>query len=267
MENIKILTNSSPMHKRHVSLRKMENLRDLGGYITQDGRAVRWNTLFRSGSLHKPTSTDLKKLAALNFGLVVDFRASYEVAHRPDKLPAGTRYVNIPMEDSSTKVWHENPGETAKNLPNLNPADYMIATNRELASKITEGYRQFFSELLGSNGKPVLFHCAAGKDRTGFASASLLMILGVSKEIAMQDYLLTNKYMLDAHWRDLFFAGLFKGKKFADGIQGFLKADEKYLSAAFERLENDYGSFDAYVNEGLKLSLQDVEHLKNLYLE
>lgn len=252
---------------RYLPFRKIENFRDLGGYAAMDGRSIRWGVLYRSGSLHKPTVADQKRLALLNLKTIIDFRAEYELTRRPDKIPAGVSHINIPMEDSSTKVWHEAPEEMVKNLAKLDPAKYMLATNDELASKFTSGYKQFFRELLASGGDPILFHCAAGKDRTGFAAAVLLTILGVFHAIALQDYLLTNKYLLDAHRWELFSARIFRGKRFADGIHGFMKADERYISAAFERLKQDHGSFENYVRNGLGLDEQDIERLKNIYLE
>ncbi len=252
---------------RYLGFRKIDNFRDLGGYAAADGRTVRWGVLYRSGSLHKPTSSDQKRLATLNLQLIVDFRAEHELERRPDQLPAGARYVHIPMEDSSTKVWHEAAGDMVKNLARLDPAEYMRATNTELVANFTPGYAQFFREVLNSNGEPLLFHCAAGKDRTGFAAAVLLSLLGVPRDVVMQDYLLTNKYLLQKHSWNLFTARLFKGKKFSDGIRGFIKADEYYISAAFERIAQDFGSFDTYVRTGLGLSEKDIDHLRNMYLE
>lgn len=252
---------------RHLPFSGVKNLRDMGGYPTGDGRVVRWGVLFRSDALHKLTDADLNTLKALEIGLVVDFRAEHEVEREPDRLPDGARLLNLHMEDSSTKVWHEARNEMTKNMKTLDPAEFMIRTNVELATKFTPGYRQFFRELLNSNGRPVLFHCAAGKDRTGFAAAVILRILGVSPETVMQDYLLTNDYLLSAFKRELFMARLLKGKKFAEGIRGFMRADERYLSAAFNQLEQDYGSFENYVRDGLGLNNMDIEILKKYHLE
>lgn len=253
--------------QRHLPFEKIKNFRDLGGYRTLDGRSVRWGVLYRSGSLHKPNDADSKKLTGLNLSTVISFRAEHEMEREPNKLPEGVRFVNVPMEDASTKVWHEARDEMVKNMKTLDPAEYMITTNIELATKFTPGYKQFYRELLASNGSPVLFHCAAGKDRTGFAAATLLRILGVPQDIVMQDYLLTNKYLLDAHRWNLFLAGIIKGRKFAEGIRGFVRADESYLSAAFDALERAYGSFGKYVHDGLYMTDTDIERLKNIYLE
>jgi len=258
---------SAEKRQRHLSFAKVKNFRDLGGYPTADGRTVRWGILYRSGSLHKLTDGDLQKLASLNLSRVFDFRSENEVNHEPDRLPEDVKLVHLPMLDASTKVWHEQRDDMVKNMKNINPAEYMFATNAELATKFTPEYKRFYQELLASNGSPILFHCAAGKDRTGFAAASLLRILGVSKDVVMQDYLLTNRYLLDVYKWNLFMAGILKGRKFADGIRGFMKADESYLTAAFTAFENEHGSFENYVRDGLGLTEHDIERLKKYYLE
>lgn len=253
-------------YSRHVKFKNVDNFRDLGGYPAADGRLVRWGVLYRSASLHKLTDMDLNRLEKLNIQRVIDFRAEYEVAHAPDRLPEGVGLLHLPMEDSSTKVWHEARDEMVRNMKTLDPAEYMIATNTELATKFTPGYHRFYQEILASDGEPILFHCAAGKDRTGFAAATLLRILGVPREVVMQDYLLTNTYLLDRYKWNLVVAGLLRGRKFADGIRGFIRADERYLSAAFHVLEREHGSFENYVRDGLGLSDADIERLKNIYL-
>ena len=263
----RIFSGAGEKPQRHLPFSKVGNFRDLGGYPSQDGRSVRWQVLYRSGSLHKPTDHDLQKLASLNLSHVFDFRSEHEVEREPDRLPDGVKLISLPMLDSSTKVWHEQRDEMVKKMKEINPAEYMLATNRELASKFTPEYRRFFHEILASNGAPILFHCAAGKDRTGFAAAVLLRILGVPMEVIMQDYLLTNRYLLDVYKWNLLLGTFLKGKSFTDGIRGFMKADESYLNTAFTTLENTHGSFEKYVRDGLELNEHDIERLKNLYLE
>ena len=253
--------------QRRLTFAKVKNFRDLGGYPTADGRTVRWGVLYRSDSLHKLTESDLKKISSLNLSRVFDFRSENEAKHEPDRLPEGIKLVHLPMLDASTKVWHEQRDDMVKNMKSINPADFMLATNSELATKFTPEYKSFYQELLASNGSPILFHCAAGKDRTGFAAASLLRILGVPNDVIMQDYLLTNRYLLNAYQWNLFLAGIIKGRKFADGIRGFMKADKGYLTAAFTALETEHGSFENYVRDGLGLTEHDVERLKKYYLE
>ncbi len=254
-------------NERRIFLWGARNFRDLGGYATADGRKIRWGVLYRSGDWHKLTRNDLRKLDSLKLTRVFDFRAEHEARKRPDRLPQGVRAIRLPILDTTTKIWHEEYDDMIKRLREKNPADYLRATNRELATRFTPQYRDFYREILAARGEAFAFHCAAGKDRAGFAAATLLRLLGVPQAQVLQDYLLTNRYLLDAHQWNLFFGSLIKGRKFTDAIRGFIKADADYLSAAFGALDETHGSFEGYVREGLELSAGDVRQLKERYLE
>lgn len=257
----------SEVKKRHIPFSGMKNFRDLGGYQTADGRTTRWGVLFRSDSLHKLSAGDVAKLSALSLDRVIDFRSALEKEQRPDQVPADIHYVEIPILDASTRVWHESRDDMVKDMRRFDPFKYMTETNIELATQFTPEFRRFVHEVLSSNGRPLLFHCAAGKDRTGFGSAILLRILGVPQETILQDYTLTDKYMLGGYKWNLMLAQVLKGKPFADGVRGFMRAHPAYLSAAFLALEEAHGSFEKYVHAGLGLTEADVEKLKHTYLE
>lgn len=255
--------------RRRLPFSGAKNFRDLGGYRTLDGRAVRWNFLYRSDSLHKLTDADLRYFSALLLDRIIDFRANHEREREPDRLPRDTdiRVIPIPILDASTRVWHNSRDELEKYIVTVDPVQYMRQANVELATRFTPEIRHFFRELLAANGCPVLFHCAAGKDRTGFAAAVLLRILGVSKEIVVEDYLLSNQYYLNAHRWELFLARLLKGERLAEVLHGFMQVAAAYLLAAFETIDRDYGSFENYVHNTLGLTEKDVERLKTSYLE
>lgn len=266
----KIRTNNKDMPKiRRLKFRGAKNLRDLGGYRTVDGKTVRWGILYRSDGLYKLTKRDLKRLSALALDSVIDFRAAHEKERRPDRLPAGIyiRLVEIPILDSTTKVWHESSRDVAKNFTSSDSSTYLRATNHELATKFTPEIAQFLGTLASTKGRPVLFHCAAGKDRTGFAAAVLLRILGVPQDVVMEDYLLTNQYFLASHRWNLVLMRLLKGGRFMTMVRTFMEANPAYLNAAFETIDEQYGSFENYVRDGLGLSKKEIEHLKDLYLE
>lgn len=253
--------------KRHIKFAGMKNFRDLGGYQVEDGRTVRWGRLFRSDSLHKLSAGDLQVLSALKLERVIDFRSDHEKIRRPDILPTDIRYVEIPILDASTKVWHESRDDMVKDSKKIDPVTYMTATNLELASKFTPEFRRFVHEVLAANGHPLLFHCAAGKDRTGFGAALLLRVLGAPMETVMQDYTLTDTYLLGAYKWNLLMAQFLKGKRFADGVRGFVRAHPDYLLAAFRTLEETHGSFLNYVRDGLEITDADIAKLKSTYLE
>jgi protein-tyrosine phosphatase len=188
----------------------------------------------------------------------------------PDRLPPDThiRIVELPILDSTTQIWHDTRDHLLKDtLEDIDAAKYMIQTNMELATRFTPQMRQFIHELFSAKGRPVLFHCAAGKDRTGYAAAIILRILGVPLEVVMDDYLLSNQYYLSAYSWNLFVLHLIKGKRFSTFVKGFLEVRSAFLSAAFQTIDREYGSFEKYVHNGLGLTGQDIELLRSLYLE
>ena len=260
---------STAIRERHLSFSGAKNFRDLGGYPTLDGRLVRLGILYRSDSLHKLTDGDLKRLSDLDLERIVDFRSPFERKMEPDRLPVNTasRLVEIPILDSSTQVYQDSRDTFVKNLKNIDPVRYMTGLNVELATRFTSVMREFVDSLLASNGRPVLFHCTAGKDRTGFAAAITLRMLGVPFEFVMGDYLLSNKYFFAAQRWKLFLLRLLKGKQVAGVVSGLLRVHPAYLSAAFQAIDRDHGTFENYVREGLGLTTQDVDTLKYLYLE
>lgn len=255
--------------QRHLDFSGAKNFRDLGGYQTVDGRVVRWGLLYRSDGLHRLTDRDLRRLAALHLERVIDFRTEYEKGLEPDRLPADANIqrVEIPILDASTSVVQESRDEFVRKLRTIDPAKYLHETYVGFATQFTPSFREFFRELSSAEGRPILFHCTAGKDRTGYAAALLLRILGVSHETVMRDYLLTNDYFLAGYKWNLLLARLLKGRQFANAVKGFMTADARFLSAAFETIDHEYGSFENYVRAGLGLSAADVEHFKTIYLE
>jgi protein-tyrosine phosphatase len=200
---------------------------------------------------------------------IIDFRVIYEKEQEPDRLPkdADIRVVEIPIFDASTRIWHSAQKGFEKYLRNVNPAQYLIKTNVELATRFIPEMKNFIRELLAANGRPILFHCAAGKDRTGFAAATLLRILGAPLATVMEDYLLSNQYYLNAHHWDLLLLRLLKGKQFASVVEGFMEVRPEYLSAGFDYIDREFDSFDDYIRNVLELTEKDIERLKSFYLE
>jgi protein-tyrosine phosphatase len=260
---------SDPNKNRLLSFSGAKNFRDLGGYQTADGRTVRWERLYRSDSLHKLNAADIRRLSALNIHRVIDFRSQEESQREPDRLPRewSDRLLEIPILDSTTKATQESRREFLKNLKNIDPLQYMHQMNVELATKFTPEMKQFVGEILAANGRPVLFHCAAGKDRTGFAAAILLRALGVPQDVVLHDYQLTNQYLQKGYAMALTMMRLVKGKAFSVAIGKFMEAHPEYLGSGFESIDLQYGSFDGYLSEGLGLTKHDIESLAALYLE
>lgn len=256
--------------KRYLNFSGTRNFRDLGGYQAADGRTTRWKVLYRSDHLHKLNDNDFKYLAALRLDKIIDFRAEHEKEVEPDRIPANmdVRLVDIPILDGSTELWRNSRDKFVNdNMKNIDPAKFMTKTSVELATRFTPKMRRFVQELLSSKGYPVLFHCAAGKDRTGYAAAILLRILDVPMNVIVQDYLISNQYYLSSYEWNLKVLRVIKGAKFAEVVKGFLEVQSVYLATSFETIDHEFGSFDEYVRNGLDLTEKDIEALKRFYLE
>ncbi len=234
------------------------------------GQTICRGLLYRSANLHNLTDKDLQRLDRLSLKRVIDFRADFEKANEPDRLPmdSNIQILEIPILDTSTDVALSLEQQIkAGKVDDINPTKLLIDANIQLATEFTPQYRRFVREVLAANGQPILFHCTAGKDRTGFAAAILLRILGVPQETVMFDYLLSNQYYFKPLRRNLIMIALAKGLKTACVIAGFLEVKASYLATAFETINWQYGSFDQYVHQGLGLTQEQVEHLQMLYLQ
>ena len=255
---------------RWIAFSGVRNFRDLGGYRAVGGGIIRQSLLYRSANLHDLTDKDLQRLDHLSLKRVIDFRADFEKVNEPDRLPMDSdiQVLEIPILDTSTDVALSLEQQIkAGKVDDVNPTKLLIDANIQLAIEFTPQYRRFIHEVLDANGQPILFHCTAGKDRTGFAAAILLRILDVPQETVMFDYLLSNQYYFKPLQRNLIMIALAKGLKAARVVAGFLEVKTSYLATAFETINWQYGSFDQYVRQGLDLTQEQVEHLRMLYLQ
>ena len=259
---------------RQLPLTGQENFRDLGGYRTTDGRHVRWGKLYRSGQLSALTPQDYQYLEGIGLKVVCDFRSDMERERQPTKWPgAGPELMSSPIGDDP---------EGHALLPKFDPVfragggpeevrAVMLGIYRDIVPRATPRYAAMFARLLAGES-PAMIHCTSGKDRTGMFSAMLLMILGVPQETVMDDYLLTNRYVLApenlsrtaANVQKQF--GLAKAPSI-DSLRPLMGVEAAYLDTAMASINKLYGSFDDYRRKGLKLSDADVLRMKSQYLE
>ncbi len=228
---------------RRTPLEGATNFRDLGGYPTRDGRTVKWGLLFRSNGLFALTDADLDYLARRKFRLVCDFRAVEEQMTAPSRLPADN-----PPEILSLGVRPE-AGDRLRVLAlsgGTTLADIVAAYEAVYRAYARDHHDQFgalLARLADAESYPAVFHCMAGKDRTGFAAAMILAALGVPNEVIFEDYLLTN-----THWS---LKGRFPDAMDEEAQATFGAARREYLEAAFDELHRSHGSLDAYVRDAL----------------
>lgn len=256
---------------RLLNFEGIANFRDLGGYANEQGQQVKWGVLYRSGTFAHSSRADLQGLQQLQLATLIDFRSGGEKEEEPNQLPqpASFTVVEIPTLDEGNKALVGEVMERVEsgNFDGFDPDQFMLTANRQFATEFTPQFRQFIHTVLDAVGKPVAWHCSAGKDRTGFASAILLRVLGVPQETVMRDYMESKQHALEARKNQLLLLRVFKGEEAADKLAIMMGVEEAWLRAAFEEIDARWGSFDNYVSEGLQLTDRDIAKLRNQLLE
>lgn len=256
---------------RLLNFEGVSNFRDLGGYEAEDGRSVKWGKLYRAGTFTDASVADLANLKRLQLATFVDFRSSIEKTEEPDRLPEppGFEIIDIPVLDDGNKAF---VGEVmarveSGNFEGFDPNAAMMTANRQFADQFTPQFKQYIHTVLEAQGAPVLWHCSAGKDRTGFAAAILLRTLGVPQQTVMQDYMASLQPALESRKTQLMMLELFKGEEAADKVAVLMGVEEAWLEAAFAQIDATWGSFDNYVANGLEMSDTDIQQLRTNLLE
>jgi len=240
---------------RHIPFQGTPNFRDFGGYPTVDGRRVRWGQLYRSGVLSRLTAQDLQDLLQLNIGLVCDFRAELERNREPSRLP-----LEQPPQIELLPLLQGNHGAMLKTVLSDNSqevgvrqmAEAMVEINRDFALSQIPTYSRLLQLAVNARA-PMLIHCSAGKDRTGFGAAIILAALGVSESAIMQDYVLTQKYYL-AQKEAGHLMRRYELNVDPEIIIPMLEVRPAYLQAAFEGIRAEFGDMETYLRAGLGFS-------------
>jgi protein-tyrosine phosphatase len=240
---------------RHLALQGASNFRDLGGYPTADGRTTRWRQIFRSNHLGQLTAADIEIVRALGVRSAFDFRGVEERA-------AGVCVVNeiavhsLPIEPTVVAALRAELARGGLTAPVA--LELMRESYRNYVHHNTAGFRSLFGHLLEDRA-PLVIHCTAGKDRTGFACALILHTLGVSDDVIAEDYLLTNRY----YRRDPN-----NGSELPDDVKNVLgTVQASFLGAAFEAIDADYGDLETYLRDGLGLGRPERASLEKRYLQ
>jgi len=266
MKILKIAPKNS--NKRVLKIPRLSNFRDLGGYMSGDGRTVKWGLLYRAGSLYDISPRAMKSITELDLHASIDFRSVYEAQRHPDRLPASIQALHLPVMDQANREMSKEIREriTNNHLEGFSPDQLITKAYRQFPTTFTPEFKTFIHTVLNARGKPVLWHCSAGKDRTGYASAILLRLLSVDLDIIYQDYLLSNQYVKRLNKRTL--AVIFaRGLKAYRMIKPLMEVNLDWLKAAFDTIDEEWGSFEVYVNSGLELSPSDIDQLKDDLLE
>ena len=240
---------------RSLPLAGATNFRDLGGYIGHGGRAVKWRRIFRSDHLAGLTAQDQALLAQLGVARAVDFRGKAESAAYAYALP-GVAYHLLALEPTVVQRALELQ-RTGHRITAQDAVGLMQETYRGFVHDNAPRFAELFSLLLARD-TPTVFHCTAGKDRTGFAAALILLALGVPRDEVMHDYLLTNSLYqrpagMASHAPEEVLAVLWR-------------VQQEFLDAALHSVDHDYGGVQAYLQDVLGVDAAAQKHLAGLYL-
>jgi protein-tyrosine phosphatase len=248
------------MTSRLLNLEGASNFRDLGGYETQDGMKLKYGLIYRSDSLSYLTDSDIKKIQKIGIKTVCDFRSDVEAEENPSPFTALSsptlRHLPIKtlgkqdLKDLSTRE-----GVTSQELADELQEHYVLYVNQH-----KEKYRDFINTVAHGD-IPLVFHCFAGKDRTGYGSLLLLSLMGVRKEAIIEDYLLTNDFykgpVISEDWRD----------SRSEILKPLFEARVDYINAAFNEIYSRHKKVEDFILNELYVSSKTIDTMKSKILE
>lgn len=246
---------------RGVKLKGAVNFRDIGGYATADGKQVKWGKIYRSADISKLTDDDLRIVADLNIKMVCDLRGEKESELAPDKLPSDTKRILLPA--GSENVGGANSFMKYTKTPEQ--ADSLIRSFYTRTDHLGKKYKPMFDELFNLEpDQALMFHCTAGKDRTGVGAALILYSLGVNETSIYQDYEATNEFRKDSNEQMI---AMFKQQGLSEqAARNMMAAKPAYLKAAFDAIEKQYGSVDNFLEKEIGLTSGRKSLLRSKFL-
>ena len=250
------MTSTHRSFKRSIPLSGASNFRDLGGYIGHAGQTVAWRKLFRSDHLGLLSGDDIAQINQLKVARVLDFRGAAERTAQVCAIP-GARVSSLAIEPTVVQAIQALL-EAGNGIRPEDAVHLMQQTYRAFVHDNSPRFAELFAHLLEDDA-PLVFHCTAGKDRTGFAAALVLRALGVSESVVMRDYLLTNEL-----FRAPELVGSYAPKEVRDVIA---RVQTGFLDAAFEAVASSHGSVDQYLERALRLDSKQQQRLRSLYLQ
>ncbi len=269
-------------NQRLLPIKNGYNFRDLGGYPTADGHQIKWHRLIRKAEypLHPVHCAGLLLRSNRRHGaghrrdalrLDIDLRAPDEVKKDPDRVPSQAKYYHLPVfEADETDASHSDEEIAAQMQQPGNGYHHMIDVYHRMttAASAKQAYQKLFNLLLNNERGALLFHCTAGKDRTGMAAYLILSALGVEQKIIMEDYLLTNTVTQDFrnHWlQDMRNHGA--SEALVTNRAALASVAPDYLNTAIKNITQTYGNINQYLNNYLDITPTEIKDLRKLYLD
>ncbi len=261
-----------------LRINRRHNLRDLGGFPVGENRKVRYGVLYRSGNLYNLSKKDSEKLINAGISLIIDIRTPIEVEENPDVILPGVTYIYTPfLTDSTVGITHNtgsNPVLIVKKmrhdkqallnlLPNMEELYLKMVTDSNTKKQIGKALSELIDAVL--DGKRVLFHCTAGKDRTGVLAALVLSILGVARTDVLKDYIKTNRSAYAVAVKKGLVVGALT-HSFSLGLTAYqlFMAQQRHLIKTMSTIRKKYNTVEQFVTEDLGIEGEKLNRFKEL---
>lgn len=251
---------------------KLSNFRDIGGWKTNEGNLMKSGVLFRSDELSRITVNDRALLQKFNIKVICDLRTPKEYNKKPAPLPLikGINIFNIPLHNQETHTI--NRKQLLKfffaKSGGVEFREFSRSYYHHIAFDRTSQIKEIITVLSHESNLPALIHCTAGKDRTGYISALIQLLVGIPYETVVQEYLMTN------HFYETRMEKLIKVMKWLTLFQVppgrmklILTAQRKDLDEVHDSIIRKYGSIETYLCEICEIEQNIILKLKNLLLE
>jgi len=265
------------MRIERLPLKKLDNTRDLGGLPAEGGKKIKNGKLLRSGRLYKLPDSTINALKAMGLETVVDMRIDVERGEYPSTIIDGVNYVQLPLVcTATTGITHQKSmagtmlKESKRIKTEFGTADNYMASMYSIILFDGESQKKLriFFDIILQNKRCILWHCNAGKDRTGIAAMLLEGLLGVDESVIIEDYVASKKFQ--HRKRLLQRIGLTISPiphRFKQILYALMDAKPQYIRGAIDAIKQKYGSIAEYCKQALHITDEEIKFLKDEYLE
>lgn len=249
-----------------INLKNTFNTRTIGNIENIHGQLVKSNILYRSDNLARLNSLEVNLLSSYGINKIIDFRSEREIIKEPNILPNNCEYIKLSIP-SDGKVSKEIKKVLSGELK-IDMKDYLKDANKDFVLNQQHIFAEFIREIIKSNGEPVLYHCTAGKDRTGFATVLILSILEVDRETIIEEYMFSNDCIEKTINQQLAKVCRIMDIEHKDSFKllPLMYVNLDYINTAFNTIDHVYGSMDNYIRSGLGIKNKEIQKLKDILL-
>ena len=255
----------------NIPFAKLINTRDLGGLPAEGGKVIRPQTFLRAASLYQLVPSDGEKLVRdYKVAYDIDLRIEKELNRQPDAPIPGVEYRHYQLREDVMENFERKRGETVGKMMTRMPTMAQLYLNMVSKENSLEALRNIFGlfmEDVVPGEKAALFHCSEGKDRTGIVAALIEDLVGVPRDLMLEDYMLSNDaFEKRNNW---YYRGtrLIMSKAAADSFRDMYRANEYMLTDMLDYLEKTYGGTEGFFREALGFSASEVKAFKQKILQ